>query len=173
MSDISELIGLVQIENVRVVEASLRTSIRPSDEPGQLEAKVGRNARLVQFPEDGAFIIRVDFTFNAHREDDKERDDKKQKTSANAAIAVAVSFEVTYRIPSNVSAPEDALNEFAQLNGIFNTWPYFREFVHAALARMGLPPFILPVYRLAPPKRAAAKDKRESKERSKPLAKTH
>lgn len=162
--DISELISLVQIENVRVVDASARTSIRPSEDPAVLEAKVGRDARVAQLPEDGVFIIRVDFTFSAHREDDR-----KPKTLPNAAIAVSVSFELTYRIPANMSAPEETLNEFGTENGIFNAWPYFREFVHASLARMGLPPFILPVYRLAQPKKTETKDKRESRDRAKAL----
>jgi hypothetical protein len=84
-----------------------------------------------------------------------------------------VSFDATYRIPATVSAPEDVLNEFAEINGIFNAWPDFREFVHAALARMGLPTFILPVYRLTAPKRSESKGNREAKERHKTTAKTH
>jgi hypothetical protein len=172
MTDIAELIRLVQIENVRVVEANLRTSIRPSDDPEALEADVRRNARVVQLPDDGVFIVRVDFAFTAHRESETDQEDRKSKTLATAAIAVTVSFEVNYRIPANASAPEDALKEFAQINGIFNAWPYFREFVHAALARMGLPPFILPVYRLGMPK-TEAKGKRERKERPKTAARTH
>jgi hypothetical protein len=173
MSDIGELIRLVQIENIRAVEANLRTSIRPSDDPEELEAGVRRRARVVQLPDDGVFIIRVDFAFTAHRMSEKEREDKKSKTSDGATIAVAVSFEVNYRIPSNASASEETLNEFAEINGIFNAWPYFREFVHAALARMGLPPFILPVYRLGSPKKSEARGKRETKERTKSPAKTH
>jgi hypothetical protein len=172
MSDIEELIRLVQIENIRVVEANLRTSIRPSDDPESLEADVRRNARVVQLPDDGVFIIRVDFAFSAHRMSEPDQEEKKSKTLDAAAIAVSVSFELNYRIPANASAPEDTLNEFAQINGIFNAWPYFREFVHAALARMGLPPFILPVYRLGGPKKAETKVKREGKKRSK-TARTH
>lgn len=166
MSDISELIRLVQIENVRVVEATLQTSIRPDDDVGQLEARIGRNARVLQLPDDGLFIIRVDFTFDAHREVEK-------KEKGTPAIEVSVGFELAYRIPTNMSAPAASLAEFANVNGIFNAWPYFREFVHASLARMGHPPFILPVYRLAPPKKAAPGEKQETRERSKRLAKTH
>lgn len=173
MSDITELIRLVQIENIRVVEADLRTSIRPSDEPDELEADISRNAKVVQLPDDGVFIIRVDCAFTAHRMSEKDSTEKKSKAAAGAVIAVAVSFEATYRVPATVSAPEDVLNEFAEINGIFNAWPYFREFVHAALARMGLPPFILPVYRLTSPRQPEGKSKRETKERPKTTAKTH
>ena len=173
MSDLGELIRLIEIENIRVVEANLRTSIRLSDEPEGLEADVRRNARVVQLPDQGVFVIRVDFAFTAHRMGgEEEQAEKKSRADDAAAIVVAVSFEATYRIPATASAPENVLNEFAELNGIFNAWPYFREFVHAALARMGLPPFILPVYRLAAPK-SEAKTKREPKERQKTAARTH
>jgi preprotein translocase subunit SecB len=34
------------------------------------------------------------------------------------------------------------------LNGVFHVWPYWREMVQNTLARMGLPPLILPVFRV-------------------------
>ena len=45
---------------------------------------------------------------------EKSSTEKKSKTFDGAAIAVAVSFEATYRIPATVSAPEDVLNELAE-----------------------------------------------------------
>lgn len=40
---------------------------------------------------------------------------------------------------------------FANINAVFNAWPFFRELVHSTLGRMGLQPISLPVYRIAPP----------------------
>jgi len=43
---------------------------------------------------------------------------------------------------------------FARTNGIYNAWPYWREFVQNMIARMNLPPLVIPVFRLfgqAPP----------------------
>lgn len=39
---------------------------------------------------------------------------------------------------------------FANINAVFNAWPFFRELVHSTLGRMGLQPIALPVYRVAP-----------------------
>lgn len=39
---------------------------------------------------------------------------------------------------------------FADINAVFNAWPFFRELVHSTLGRMGLQPIALPVYRVAP-----------------------
>lgn len=149
--DLSRLIGAVQIESVRVVEAHLRTAVRSPLEAGPIEGKIGRRAKVKRMPENGAFVVRVDFAFGAHPAGDSS------SSNGQAVIAVDVSFELAYVIPADLKVTKAELNEFATLNGIFNAWPYFREFVHAALARMGLPPITIPVYRLKPSVKTDAK----------------
>lgn len=40
---------------------------------------------------------------------------------------------------------EEDCNQFAELNGVYNAWPYLREFCQSASLRMGLPvPVMLP-----------------------------
>lgn len=55
---------------------------------------------------------------------------------------ISVTFCVTYdsKMPMN----EETFNKFKARNLPLNTWPYFREFVHSAVLRMGWPPFIAP-----------------------------
>lgn len=49
---------------------------------------------------------------------------------------------------------------FANINAVFNAWPFFRELVHSMLGRMGLQPISLPVYRIpSPPQPATAETK--------------
>lgn len=151
MADISQLIQVVQIEQVRAVSASMRTSVRSVDEAGTIQGKISHRAHVVQAPQEGLFIVRIDFVFGAH-----PAKEQKPKDTTTAIVAVNVSFELTYRIPENMSTSEEQLEEFARVNGVFNAWPYFREFVHASLARMGLPPLIIPVYRLPKSKRPAS-----------------
>jgi hypothetical protein len=68
---------------------------------------------------------------------------------------VNVSFELTYSIPESMHVTDEELSAFARVNGVFNAWPYFREFVHASVARMGLPSVIVPIYRLSGQRPAA------------------
>lgn len=42
----------------------------------------------------------------------------------------------------------DALQEFSEQNGLFHAWPFWREYVHSACARLRLPPIPVPMYRL-------------------------
>ncbi|NBB96489.1 MAG: hypothetical protein GVY16_12230 [Planctomycetes bacterium] len=88
--------------------------------------------------------------------------------SENDAIGVIVSFEMhaipegtedpgvnvglvlqlVYERPDIAQFEENAIQAFAQLNGTYNAWPYWREYVQNAVARMGLPTLIVPVYRI-------------------------
>jgi len=57
---------------------------------------------------------------------------------------IAVTFCVTYK--SEMPMTEELFEGFKNQNLPLNTWPYFREFVHNAVLRMGWPPFIAPTF---------------------------
>jgi hypothetical protein len=61
------------------------------------------------------------------------------------AVSIRAEFEVRYTSLQRMT--EEIFDEFRLRNLPLNTWPYFREFVHAALARTGWPVFVLPVYK--------------------------
>ncbi len=44
---------------------------------------------------------------------------------------------------------EEHFVQFAQLNAIMNAWPYFRELVQNSTSRMGLPPVVMPLFRVS------------------------
>ncbi|HET7463315.1 MAG TPA: hypothetical protein VFJ82_18820 [Longimicrobium sp.] len=60
------------------------------------------------------------------------------------AVSIEAEFEVKYSSAQRMS--DQLFTEFQRRNLPLNTWPYFREFVHAALARTGWPVFVLPAY---------------------------
>jgi hypothetical protein len=62
--------------------------------------------------------------------------------------AVQVEIELRYGFPDGLDFAPEELAAFARLNGVFNAWPYFREFLQSATTRMGLPQFVLPVFRV-------------------------
>jgi len=57
---------------------------------------------------------------------------------------LSVIFCVTYN--SKIPMTDELFEEFKDRNLPLNTWPYFREFLHNAVLRMGWPPFIAPTY---------------------------
>ncbi len=58
-------------------------------------------------------------------------------------LEVECTFEVGLRVASPMT--KDYFDVFARVNLPVNTWPYFREFVHSTISRMGLPPVVLPL----------------------------
>lgn len=75
-----------------------------------------------------------------------------------AAITVYGEYSLIYDIASDLKFHQDASDKFAAKNGVFNAWPFFRELMHAATARMGLPAVTMSSYKLpllTPPPPAA------------------
>lgn len=57
---------------------------------------------------------------------------------------VGIVFCVTYK--SKLPMTDKLFEQFKDQNLPVNTWPYFREFVHNTVLRMGWPPFIAPTF---------------------------
>jgi hypothetical protein len=68
---------------------------------------------------------------------------------AEVQLRVTATFVVAYSVKSFEGIGDDHIRAFSAINGVFNAWPYWREFVQNTTARMGLPmPVVIPVYRL-------------------------
>ena len=76
----------------------------------------------------------------------------KDESKAELLVSFECQFMLDYWFPV-VGGPQGDEREryfdaFANVNGVFNVWPYFREIVQATSARMSIPPIVLPVYRV-------------------------
>src|SRR6266566_2163153 len=73
---------------------------------------------------------------------------KEQNTAPeDFFIRIEARFVVSYAVRSEEGLTQDNFDAFGERNGIYNVWPYWREFVQSTTARMGLPPLTLPVFR--------------------------
>jgi preprotein translocase subunit SecB len=63
---------------------------------------------------------------------------------------IAARFRIKYSLSILGGIEQRNLDAFAMYNGLYNVWPYWREFVQSTSARMGMPPIVLPVYRIGP-----------------------
>jgi hypothetical protein len=88
-----------------------------------------------------------------------EADSKEKKQFAT----IEASFLLMYSAPSLEGINQENVEMFGNLNGIYNAWPYWREFLQNSISRMCLPPLTAPVFRLFPPKKdESATQKTES-----------
>ena len=83
-----------------------------------------------------------------------------------AALATATSldsqplkasalFHIDYSVRWGDSKPHPSdLQTFAEVNAVFNSWPYWRQLVHSTLPSMGVHKLVIPVFRLPLPMRS-------------------
>lgn len=76
---------------------------------------------------------------------------------------ISASFVLNYKIENSEGLSDEDFQAFGDVNGIFNAWPYWREFVQNTTVRMGLPPLTIPVFRF-PSSKVTQKKKIESAE---------
>mgnify|MGYP003392974104 CR=1 FL=1 len=80
--------------------------------------------------------LNVDTIFTADATDTK---------TESPVFRAEADFAVAYQLKSLDGIGDDNVKAFGRMNGVFNTWPYWREFVQSGVARMGLPNVTLPV----------------------------
>ena len=59
---------------------------------------------------------------------------------------ISADFLLIYKAKSLDGLSKSNYDAFASYNGVFNAWPYWREFVNNMTARLKLPPLTLQVY---------------------------
>jgi hypothetical protein len=69
--------------------------------------------------------------------------------TALPAFDLRATAELLYKIAEDSDTDSDALDEFARVNAPFNAWPFWREFVQSAFARLNLPASPLPLFRIS------------------------
>jgi len=123
---------LVQIEDVLMLSMSARHELRQ----GTLPKEIGIDVKV-----------------------EAEFDSAKTNIILNIKCAAfstgknskSIQFEGHYLLRYEVKSAEPLsqvdLQAFGEMNGVFNLWPFWREYVQSASLRMGLPPLTLPVYR--------------------------
>lgn len=120
----------LDLVSVRLAGADIRAASTP--ERRQLLPAVEQSARFTH--QDEHVVVTHELTFAGSYEDDDD-----------PAVFIRAEFEVRYSTAERMTPGIFA--EFRRRNLPLNTWPYFREFVHAVLARTGWPVFVLPVYK--------------------------
>jgi hypothetical protein len=148
-SALSQVVSAAKILNVRLVESQSATKIRtPEDAPGEALLRVDHGGRVFGLPDkDG--VLGVHTMVHVHVSESEKSED---------LVSIRAVFEILYQLPEGLAVGNDELEAFARSNGVFNAWPYFREFVQSMATRMGLPPILLPLFRLRAPDAGAARE---------------
>ena len=136
---IAPLIAAVRIEDIRLVEANVKTSLRSPDEAGKVKLAIDKSAIVKEHAAgDGIFWVLAKIIAQVI----------PVESEKSPVVSIKAAFELRYSLPKELKVSHAQLNTFARINSVFNAWPYWREFVQSMVARMNLPTLTLPVFRL-------------------------
>lgn len=138
--DLSRLIRAVELQRVRLVETAAKTAISSPGEVGdQTVCVIHASAKAEDSPKkQNSFLVIATVGIELSAPDKVKE----------PAVSITAAFELEYSLPKGFSAQPEELQGFAEINGAFNVWPYWREYVQNVFSRMNLPPITLPLYRL-------------------------
>lgn len=103
---------------------------------------------------EGVIQVRPHFVLVARFEDE----------SSDELLRIEAIFLLRYQIPSFAGLRKANIVAFGEMNGLYNVWPYWREFVQATTVRMGLPALTIPVYRVPSSETASKTRQRRTKQ---------
>lgn len=125
-----------ELSSVRFVEFRASYDVAPDGKEPPL--RIGIDDQAVELRDD-VLSTRMRFEFRGPSPFEEEKD---------RLVDVSATVRIEYFRPKDRGDIDQSEAEvFARVNGIYNAWPYLREFVQASLVRLGLPSFELPLLR--------------------------
>ncbi len=143
----------VEIDQVMILAADLRRHATGNVGTCDITTSANVTSRLDE--EKCRISVRIEFQLSATKDTTDLKKDEMFKIGA--------TFMLIYKVSPIAGLEEKNVTAFGELNGMFNAWPYWREFVQSSAARMGLSPLVLPSLKLFDEKTTPKKIESESK----------
>lgn len=125
----------VDIIQVRLIETHVKQNLIDQKYPPQVN--LGRRSKTVRDVEQGRIVALASFVFDAN----------DPENTAGSSVHMDATYELAYTVKKLDQFTDEEINAFGEVNGCYNAWPFWREYVYSTLARMGLSPLTLPVFR--------------------------
>ena len=140
--------GRVELKTVKLLECSCKKIANCPT--GNQAFNTEKNSTFQIGKEQNLIEVFIKFALKAFSEGAEQ---KKE----NAYLEIEATFLLLYHIQNIEGLDDNAFRSFAEFNGTYNAWPYWREFVQSITSRMQLPPLTIPVFRIVspPPKKTA------------------
>lgn len=145
----------VELLLVALRKAEIRTDFDPFDMPDGigLQQQYRCSYDASEHTSHGRLSVYVDLSFAA-REQTQDNEahstgspDFSEANLGRELVALDATFLLTYSISSEIELTPECLEQFANVNGPYNVWPYWRELVQTASGRVGLGGITVPVFR--------------------------
>lgn len=130
----------VQLRSITLKSAHVESFFDPAKVPPTVRISQQHRCNFSEASENEQRAINVvaEFQFEASNDGDEAQKEVAKLTA---------TFLLVYSLPTEASFEERCLKYFAELNGPYNAWPYWRELVQTATGRIGLSGIMVPLYR--------------------------
>jgi hypothetical protein len=139
MASAAKVAGRINLESVKLLGCGCRQRLQSPD--GQKAFDIKRTSRFELADERDSIRVTIRFVLKAFGKDEPQKEE-------NAFLMIEAEFFLLYSIKDVEGLDDDSFKSFSDLNGTYNAWPYWREFVQSITSRMDLPPLTVPVFRL-------------------------
>ena len=139
----SKVADRIEITNVKLI--SSQTYQSPTAAGGTHRLDININVNFHANKKDKTLSVFPAFSLIGNLKDSKNQDPD---------LIIKAEFVLIYKVSDFTGLDQKCFEAFGKSNGIYNAWPYWREFVQNTVARMTLPPLTIPVFRLLRPKKA-------------------
>ncbi len=123
----------VQLKHVRVLECSAKLLEFPGD--GEMQYEVTASTRFQLDRDDDSLFIFVTMALHSVMQDGGE------------LAKISSEFLLVYKLNEWDDLTDEHFVHFANHNGVFNAWSYWREMVQSMTSRLQLPPLTLSTHR--------------------------
>lgn len=103
------------------------------------------------------FDVLVDFVLESH---DMNAEVEAGEVS-NKVFRITATYLLRYENDKLDEHEDASLQAFAKVNAVYNAWPFWREYVHGVMGKMGMAPATLPVFRIQSEPEEAAQTREE------------
>lgn len=107
------------------------------------EIKVPENIKI-NIKEETSYKVKKGNIYNLFQ---KYKLDARGHNSKSKFINIEIGLIV--KVESNSKITEEFFDIYKEISLHLNTWPYFREYVNQATARMNIPPLTLPFFKVS------------------------
>jgi len=137
-SRFNELVASVNLQSVSWREISAKRFLARDELPGEVSLDLGFSALAHRELNSGTLVVAASFNLEtAHGE-------PKRPCAEVRGVA-----GLRYNVPRTVleTVDDELAHAFANSNGLFNAWPYWRELAQTSLGRLGIFGIIIPLLR--------------------------
>lgn len=137
----SQVAKFVELTSITLRSAQIDATGYPDELPEEIGVSHRHRCTFEERNRQNKKEIHVfaEFKFSASSDNDEGEESPFVKLDA--------TFALVYALRDGAHFDPKCLQHFAEVNGAYNAWPYWRELVQSAAGRCGLAGIVVPVYR--------------------------